>query len=177
MAVNRGKQFEDEIESAFKKCSEASIDRLNDPAAGYAGVRNICDFVVYSYPFQYYFECKSCYGNTLSIYSKNPDNRYGAITNNQWEGLVEKSVIPGVEAGVIVWFIDHDITAYVPIEMLAGLRLSGAKSLNIKDIVNTNVPHIRVPGRKKRVLFEYDGYEFLSYLRNVACFKKENTDG
>lgn len=172
MAVNRGKQFEDEIESAFKKCPEVSIDRFMDPAAGYAGVRNICDFVVYSYPFQYYLECKSCHGNTLSIYSNNPKKCYGDITNNQWEGLLEKSVIRGVEAGVVVWFIDHDITAYVPIEMLAGLRLSGAKSLNVKDIVNNNVPHLRVPGRKKRVLFEYDVYNFLNYLYYLALTKK-----
>ena len=88
MAVNRGKQFEDAIESAFKKCSDVSIDRFADPAAGYAGVRNICDFIVYSYPFQYYFECKGCYGNTLSIHSNDPKKRYGAITNNQWDGLL-----------------------------------------------------------------------------------------
>lgn len=172
MAVNRGKQFEDAIESAFKKCTDVSIDRFADPAAGYAGIRNICDFVVYSYPFQYYFECKSCYGNTLSIYSNNPDKRYSNITNNQWEGLVEKSVIPGVEAGVIVWFIDHDVTAYVPIEHLAALRNNGAKSLNIKDLVNNTVPHIRVPGRKKRVLFEYDAFNFLTYLYYLSRTNK-----
>lgn len=172
MAVNRGKQFEDAIETAFKQCSDVSIDRLNDPAAGYAGIRNICDFIVYRYPFQYYLECKSCHGNTLSIYSKDPDKRYGAITNNQWEGLEEKSPLPGVEAGVVVWFIDHDVTAYVPIEYLAALRLSGAKSLNIKDIINCNIPHILVPGRKKRVLFEYDGNSFLMYLHDLSRTKK-----
>ena len=81
-------------------------------------------------------------------------------------------MIQGAEAGVIVWFIDHDITAYVPIEFLAGLRLGGAKSLNIKDIVNNNVPHLRVPGRKKRVLFEYDAYNFLTSLYYLARVKK-----
>ena len=177
MAVNRGKQFEDAIESAVMNCKNVSIDRLNDPAAGYAGVRNICDFIVYDYPYQYYFECKSCYGNTLSIHSNNPKKRYGAITNNQWEGLLEKAPIPGVQAGVIVWFIDHDITVYVPIEQLAELRNNGAKSLNIKDITNGTIAFLTVPGRKKRVLFEYDARTFLNFLGNMTRTDRRTNNG
>ena len=40
------------------------------------------------------------------------------ITKDQWDGLVEKSKIPGVVAGIIVWFIDHDTTTFVPIQEL-----------------------------------------------------------
>lgn len=163
MGVNRGKQFEEAIRTALKKCPGVSIDRFQDPMAGYAGIRNICDFVAYSYPFEYYFECKSLYGNTLN---------FNNITKDQWEGLQEKSYIPGVQAGVIVWFIDHNVTVYVPIESLVELKNNGAKSLNIKDIINVTIPFISVPGKKKRVLFEYDGAALLAYLQNIARMKK-----
>lgn len=168
MVVNRGKQFEAAIKEAIEKCPNISIDRFQDPAAGYAGIRNICDFVTYSYPFQYYFECKSFYGNTLNFQS--------SISKDQWDGLKAKSVIPGVFAGVIAWFIDHDVTVYIPIESLVELKNSGRKSLNIKDITSNSIPFITVPGKKKRVLFEYDGKTFYRELYRFAV-EKENTNG
>ena len=147
MAVNRGKQFEQQIKESFLNCDEPiSIDRLPDPSAGYAGVKNICDFIVYSYPHEYYIECKSVHGNTLN---------FSNITDNQWNGLQEKSQIWGVVAGVIVWFIDRDLTAYVPIQELVRLKDEGCKSLNIKHITMETVEHTIIPGKKKRVLFEY----------------------
>ena len=161
MGVNRGKQFEDAIKDAFEAVPGVSIDRFQDPMAGFAGISNICDFVVYQYPTQNYFECKSCYGNTLSIHSNDPKNKYGAITNTQWEGLLEKSPIPGVKAGILVWFIDHDITAFVDIRTLVELKNSGAKSLHVKHLWEKRIPYVLVPGRKKRVLFEYDAHSFL----------------
>ena len=47
MGVSRGKQFEDAIKKAFLKHPDISFDRFPDPMAGYAGIRNICDFGVY----------------------------------------------------------------------------------------------------------------------------------
>lgn len=163
MAVNRGKQLEGQIREALEKYpTKVSVDRLADPMAGYAGIRNICDFVVYEMPFQYYFECKSVSGNTLSIHSNNPKRRYGAITNDQWEGLYEKSKITGVYAGVIVWFTDHDLTVYVPIQQLVWLRDNGGKSLNVNRL--DELQHFVIPAKKKRVLFDYDMKKLLDYL-------------
>lgn len=98
---NRGKDFENVIKKAFKRFSDVSIDRLHDQTTGYAGSSNICDFVVYKRPNQYYIECKSTGGKSLPL---------TRITKNQFEGLIAKSKIPGVIAGVIVWFIDLDRT-------------------------------------------------------------------
>lgn len=165
MGVNRGKQFEGAIKEAIEKCTDVSIDRLMDPQGGYASVGNICDFIVYRFPYEYYFECKSCYGNTLSIHSNDPKNKYGAITNNQWEGLVEKSPIRGVLAGICVWFIDHDVTAFVPIQELVNLKNLGHKSLNIQDLKNGKVDYVPIIGKKKRVLFEYDAEDFFDRLK------------
>lgn len=155
MGVSRGKQFEKQIREALEKYpTQISVDRFADPMAGYAGIRNICDFTVYQMPFKYYFECKSIHGNTLSF--------GGSITKDQWDGLYQKSKITGVYAGVIVWFIDHDLTVYVPIQELVRLKNKGCKSLNANQLAEVN--HFAIPAKKKRILFEYDMKKLLDYL-------------
>ena len=115
MAVNRGKQFEEEVEKCLRRVKGVSIDRIHDQTTGYVGSSNVCDFIVYKKPYLIYIECKSVHGNTLSIHSiPKPDKRgklhgfYGNISDKQWEGLLEKSKIDGVMAGVLCWWIDKD---------------------------------------------------------------------
>ncbi len=153
--MNRGKQFEQVIREAFEKLQYISIDRLPDPMGGYLGVRNICDFVIYKYPFQLYLECKVQQGNTLN---------WARITENQWQGLQTKSLIFGIIAGVLVWFIDHDITTFVPIQELTRLKEAGQKSLKVQDLQSGEVEHIALCGRKKRVFFDYDVKRFLAEI-------------
>ena len=163
MAENRGKQFEVQIKRGFESVQDCSIDRLHDQTNGFAGSSNICDYIVYKRPTEFYIECKSCHGNTLSIYSNDSKKKYGAISNKQWEGLLEKSQIKGVVAGYIVWFIDHDITVFVKSEAMKRLRDSGSKSLHIKDICEKlDIDEwCKIEGKKKRVLFDYDLSPFL----------------
>ena len=116
MAVNRGKQFEQIIRSAFEKVPNVSIDRLHDQTNGFKGSQNICDFIVYKEPHEYYFECKSVHGNTLPFRN---------ITETQWNGLLEKSKIEGVFAGIICWWIDKDVTKFIPIQVLDFLKIIG----------------------------------------------------
>lgn len=160
--VNRGKQFEEVIEKAFYTVPNTTITRLHDQTTGYKGSSNICDYIVYKYPHQYFVECKSCYGNTLSIHSNDPKKRYGAISNTQWEGLLEVSQTKGVVAGVIVWFIDHDDTLFIPISTLVEMRNSGCKSVNINKLP-ADLDWLRFKAKKKRVFFEYDMKELFFY--------------
>lgn len=154
MGINRGKDFEHTIREAFKKVWDASVDRLYDTMSGYKGNANICDFIVYKYPTQYYLECKSCYGNTFP---------YSNITKNQWDGLLKKSNIPGVVAGYIIWFIDHDATIFLPAKDAAQLRDKyGHKSFNITKWDFGDWYHFR--GRKKQVFFEYDMKDFFDKI-------------
>lgn len=167
--VNRGKDFEAQVQAGFEKIASVSIDRLPDPMAGYAGVKNICDFIVYKKPLQYYIECKSCYGNTFSIYSNDPKRKYGNITNNQWEGLLEKSKIPGVKAGILLWFIDHDETYWLDIRLLNRWRNAGNKSIPffpkwVDYSEQTDAEWTYITGHKRRILFDYDFEEFLSEM-------------
>jgi hypothetical protein len=179
MSVNRGKKFEDVIRSAFEKVSNVSVVRLHDQTTGYLGSSNHCDFIVYRKPFEYHIECKSVHGNTLSIHSIPKTDKhgvlhgfYGNITDTQWEGLLEKSKIEGVTAGVICWWIDKDVTLFIPIELLVDARKFGYKSIrydfNLSKVIMGNdlkvgkcVQPIAILGMKKRVFFDYDMEGFL----------------
>lgn len=151
--VNRGKQFEHHVKEAFEKVSGVSIDRLHDQTTGYRGSQNICDFIVYKEPYEYYIECKTVHGNTLP---------FSNITDTQWNGLLEKSKIEGVFAGIICWWIDKNVTRFIPIQMLEILKTElTAKSIRF-DFLHPDVVYIH--GKKKRVFFDYDMKEFFNII-------------
>ena len=179
-----GKEFERQVFKDFSRVNGVSIDRIPDQVTRYKNSSsNICDFIIFKYDqFSYsrliYLECKSTHGASLPIYSEPKADKkgelhgfYGNIRDNQWEGLVTKSKIPGVRAGVLIWFIDKDVTMYVPIEVLQKLREDGHKSIRFDDntkafvhLNNANVSKhitaIRIDGKKKRTMFEYDFSQF-----------------
>lgn len=150
---NQGKKFEDIIKQSFLRVPGVSIDRLRDAPKKLKNVDNPSDFIVYKKPHEIYLECKSHKGNTLP---------FSCIRAEQLTGMLEKSMISGVVAGVMIWFIDHDITVWVSIDVIATLITFGYKSLNIKDL--NKIPHILIKGKKKRVYFDYDMEQFLKEL-------------
>ena len=154
MPPNYGKEFEGVVRKAFEKVPNVSIDRLHDQTTGWKGSSNICDFIVYREPYEYYFECKSVHGNTLP---------FSNITDKQWQGMLEKSQIEGVFAGVIVWYIDKDATFFIPIQTLNHDESIGHKSMSCKSCYE--YPSIvEITGKKKRVFFDYDMEKFLNDL-------------
>ena len=62
-------------------------------------------------------------------------------------------------AGVILWFINKDVTVFIPIEELQRLYDKGIKSVHysLKDLDN----YILLNGKKKRVFFDYDIESFI----------------
>ena len=131
------------------------MDRIYDVTTGYKNQNNICDFIVYRNGNLNYFECKSVHGNTLNFKSD--------IRANQWQGLLKKSCISGVNAGIICWFIDHDITIYLPIEDLQYLLQEGNKSFNIlKD--KEKILGVEIIGTKRKIFFDYDLDHFLKEI-------------
>ena len=157
MAVNRGKKFEQVIRESFERVPGVSIDRLNDNTAGFKGIAGICDFIVYREPYEYYFECKSVHGASLP---------FSNITETQWNGLLEKSKIEGVFAGIICWFIDKNKTLFLPIQILYQLRRTNNKS--VRYDINEYIGNVvEIKGKKKRVFFEYNMEEFLNELSNM----------
>ena len=170
MSKNKGKGFEQAVKESFEKIPNVSVDRIPDQVTRYLGSTNICDFVVYQYPHQYYLECKSVHGNTLSIYSEpklGKDGKlhgfYGNIRDNQWEGLLEKSKIQGVVAGVLCWWVDKDVTLFLSIDLLQDLYEAGCKSVRYDVDYDVSVPIVEIKGEKKRVYFDYDMTDFLKH--------------
>ena len=166
MAVNRGKQFENVIRKSFERVEGVSIDRLNDNTAGFKGVAGICDFIVYKEPYEYYIECKSVHGASLP---------FSNITDKQWQGMLEKSQIEGVFAGVICWWIDKDVTKFIPIRDLVIAKKCGYKSIRYDtecyiehpmDELGYKAFSIEIKGKKKRVFFDYDMEEFLNEIQH-----------
>lgn len=165
MVNNRGKKFEQVIREAFEKVPGVSIDRIPDQTMRYRGAQNICDFIVYKEPYEYYIECKSVHGNTLP---------FSNISSAQWEGLLKKSKIEGVFAGVLCWWIDKDVTKFIPIQVLEDEKYREAKSIRYDadlglGFVNNNgilVPIVQIQGKKKRVFFDYDMEQFFKEVVN-----------
>ncbi len=156
--INRGKQFENVIRDSFLKIPNVSVDRLHDQMTGFKVTSaNVCDFIVYKKPYEYYIECKSVHGASLP---------FSNITDNQWNGLLEKSKIDGVFAGVICWWIDKDKTMFLPIEILHDLRRSGEYKSYRYDYFHWNgiQKTIEIKGKKKRVFFDYDMGQFFKEI-------------
>ena len=152
MAQNKGKKFEDIVKKAFEQVPNLDITRLRDAPRKMKNVDNPSDFIVYKKPHEVYVECKSHKGNTLP---------FSCIREEQWNGMMQKIRIYGVKAGVLIWFIDHDITIWVDIDMLDAWRFDH-KSLNIKDL--DKIDYIKVEGKKKRVYFDYDMQKLMEDL-------------
>ena len=156
MAKNKGNQFEAVVKECLDKADGVSIDRLRDAPRRMKGVDNPSDFIVYKKPHELYLECKSHKGNTLP---------FSCIRDEQYKGMQEKAKIEGVLAGVMIWYIDHDATVFVPIDEVVRIREEEeAKSINYFQILNRK--HIIVHGRKKRTYFDYDMNRFLEDLFN-----------
>lgn len=155
--INRGKQFENQIREGFNAIQDVDVERLKDPMSRYKGDANICDFIVYKYPYEYRIECKSVYGDRLP---------YSNISKTQWEGLFSSTKLYGVCAGVICWFIDHDITVFIPIKELQRLKdeYPKKKSFSIKDCSRDDINLYILNGKKRKILFDYDMTEFFERI-------------
>lgn len=154
MAINRGKDFEKVIKESFEKVPNTSVVRLHDQTNGFAGSTNPCDFLIYHAPHLYALECKSVHGNTLP---------FSNITKFQWQSLLDMSQVDGVFAGVMCWWIDKDVTAFIPIQLLQTWKLSEMKSIRYDNAVECHSV-VNIEGNKKRVFFDYDMEKFFKIM-------------
>ena len=156
MSENRGKQFEDIIQKAMGDVENTVVVRLHDQTTGYSGSKNPCDFVVFHNPIFYAIECKSVHGNTLP---------FSNITDYQWDSLLKMSNNKNVSAGIICWWVDKDVTLFLPITLLRRLKANGQKSIRFDNVSFDIIP---INGTKKRVFFEYDMAQFFKDMEEVS---------
>lgn len=148
--MNKGKQFENVIRTAFENVQDTPVIRLPDPVQGYLGYRNICDFIVYHYPTEYFIECKSISSDRFP---------FSNITDNQWQGLLMMSKMKGVRAGIICWFINRDVALFIDICILQKLKEENCKGIRY-DVYMYNSSIYKLEGKKKRIFFDYDMEQF-----------------
>lgn len=163
--ANSGKLFEEDFFKSSSNAPDVDIIRLRDPIGGQAGIRNICDYIVYKFPFIYYFELKTRQGNTLN---------FKEISSVQYEGLKERSGKLGIIPGFIVNFSDYNEVYFIHIDYMVELReKQGKKSLHIEDARKLGV---LLTGQRKRTRFTYNISKFLKELGDCERkgWKKES---
>lgn len=128
------------------------FDRVPDQLSGFWGSSNICDFTLFKSPNFYYIESKATYEDNF------PFTRGNAISEKQYDGLLEKSQIAGVKGYVIVLFATYQRAFIFDIKDIdKQIKDGGPKSVNIKKIAKWTIPYIEIqtiPSRKQ--LLDYN---------------------
>ena len=161
---NVGKPFEDEVREALDRTDAYSL-RLYDPPPYLKGIANPCDIIAYREGVFYMLECKSVHGNRLPIFSNDPkgEHIYGNVSNAQWTGLTKASR-HGIVAGLLVWWVDRDVTKFIPIQTAQQIRDSGEKSIRY-DVTGEGI--FEVSGNKRRVYYDYDFQPFFDTYYSI----------
>ena len=166
---NSGKMFEEDFYDSFfteiavgttgktrkiAKYPELSIDRVYDNMGGLSGVAGYCDFNVYLYPNLYHFELKHITEGSLPF-----DN----ITPRQFAGLLAKSEVPGICAGIVVEFGPsafclNEVFYMRIVDVLMLKENCGRKSMTRKMFEDYG---IRLFAHKKRTRYTFDVFPWL----------------
>lgn len=130
-----------------------SMDRIPDQMNGFYMVsRNICDFVCYKYPNNYYLESKATTHDRFE---------FSQLTDVQRIGLSKKSNIKGCYGLVVVLFVEHKRAFFINIKDITDDTPEAnliVKSINIKKIDKWTIPYWEIetiPSRKE--IREYTG--------------------
>lgn len=151
--TSRGKDFEAVIKESFEKVPGTHVYRIPDQMNGFYGSKNPCDFLVYHKPVLYALECKA---------TNNPSLPFSNISEYQWSELLKMSGVTGVVAGILCWFVNFDVTIFIPIQFLETLKQNGAKSIRYDA---DDLAIIPIQGTKKRVFWNYDMDKFFQSIR------------
>lgn len=80
------------------------------------------------------------------------------LTDTQYDGLLKKSQIDGVDGIVIVLFASYQRAFWISIKEIDRLKQSGKKSLNITKIAKWDIQYHEIktiPNNRKKLL-DYD---------------------
>lgn len=151
--VNRGKKFEQKfLKNWFESFPTSFCLRLPDQQSGYRASRNICDFITFESGKLFLIELKSIHGNTLPMSNL-----------RQFDDLLQESEKPHVYPGVIVWWVDLDKIAWVPIKEIQKMKQDNKKSIHVNMLNSQEYNLLDLPSIKKRVFLDTD-YTKLKYL-------------
>ena len=143
--MSLGKDAEKKVKEWLDRPDEGyCFDRVPDQMTGLWGSQNICDFILYKYPYFYYLESKA---------TENDRFDFTMISDYQYKQMYQKSKIEGVKCYVILLFATYQRVFLLNIQDIHDARENrNIKSLNIKKIAKWDVPYAEiktVPSRKK----------------------------
>lgn len=166
--MNPGKSFEEDFKNSCLRpnvACQVSIDRLKDTQSGMRGDTTICDFIVYRKPYQHYFELKSYHAQSIPI---------DAIRPHQLKGLLAKSVIRGVSAGVLLNYrVPVNKVLYMPITAIDRMISSGTRSIHHTDAIHFG---IELLGELKRTRYEYNVIRLLDAISGRIEHGERNSE-
>ena len=145
-----GKNAEQKIKEWLDRPEDGyDFQRLPDQLSGFYGSSNICDFELYKYPNHYWIESKATWHDRFDL---------SMLTEIQYNGLLDKSKIEGVDGIVIVLFATYKRAFWISIQELEKLKQSGKKSLNITKIDKwpINYHEIKTIPNNRKKLLDYD---------------------
>lgn len=153
--ITLGKKFEQQVKQDLQSSFKNSfVLRLPDQQSGYYGTsQNICDFILFTDGKLFLLECKSHKGNTFPLSNL-----------TQFGKLQLYKDISNLYCGIILWFIDHDIVCYVPIQTVIKFINDNKKSINIKDLNNQDNYNIIILESQKKRTFLQTNYSKLLEL-------------
>ena len=146
-----GKKAEVKIKEWLDKPEEGCcFDRIPDQMTGFFGSKNICDFILFKYPYFYYIESKATWQDRFD---------FSMISEYQRTHMFEKSFIYGVRSIVIVLFATYKRAFIFNIVDIQHLLDIGVKSLNIKKFSRWNIPYseITTVENNRKELLDYTG--------------------
>lgn len=151
MSDDLGKKAEKKIKEWLDRPQDGySFDRIFDQMTGFYGSKNICDFTLFKYPYKYYIESKATWGDRFD---------FSMLTATQHDGLLKKSLIPGVYGLVIVLFATYKRAFVLDIREIKNLEDSGKRSINITKIHTWtfNYREIQTVPNNRKELLDYSG--------------------
>lgn len=158
-----GKQAERKIKEWLDRPEDGySFDRLVDQMNGFYGSSNICDFICFKSPNQYYIESKATWNSRFD---------FSMISEHQLSGLLDKSNIPHCYGLVIVLFATHKRAFVLDIKDIKSLLDNGTKSLNIDKLTKSDWPckyvEIQCIPNSRKKLLDYTG-ELDDYVADLT---------
>ena len=132
-----GKEAEARIKTWLDRPEEGyCFDRIPDQQTGFYGSKNICDFTLFKAPNFYYLESKATYNDRFE---------FAMLTQYQYDGMCEKSLIEGVTCYVVVLFVTYKRAFLIDIRDIKYLRdNTKTRSLNIKKIAKWPCKYLEI---------------------------------
>lgn len=148
--MNYGKRFENNFKSSIP--SSVYLYRLKDGSSSWGGnekvrfqPKNVCDFIMYSYPFLFMLELKSTKIKSLPLSN---------IKENQIKGLNGAVKYNGIISGLLIEFREPEKVYFLDINTLINfLNRSQRKSIPISFLEKEG---IEIETMKKKINYKFN---------------------